>query len=124
MVGADTHSDVNLLLLILALAILTSRSSEAILLARDSLDFLDDWLEDISIIVRVLVLQHANQALEAHTCINNVHWERFERTVSLAVVLHEHDVPDFDDLRVILVYQLTAWHLSLLLWSTRIHVNL
>ena len=124
MVGADTHSDINLLLLILALAILTSRSSEAILLARDSLDFLDDWLEDISIIVRVLVLQHANQALEAHTCIDNVHWEWFERTVSLAVVLHEHDVPDFDDLRVILVYQLTAWHLSLLLWSSRIHVNL
>ena len=124
MVGANTHSDINLLLLILALAILTCRSSEAILLARDSLDFLDDWLEDICIIVRVLVLQHANQALEAHTCIDNVHWERFERTVSLAVVLHEHDVPDFDDLRVILVNQFAAWHLSLLLWSTRIHVNL
>ena len=118
MVGANTHSDVDLLLLILTLTILTSRSSEAILLARDSLDFLDDWLEDICIIVRVLVLQHANQALEAHTCIDNVHWEWFERTISLAVVLHEHDVPDFDDLWVIFVYQLTAWHLSLLLWST------
>ena len=123
MVGTYTHSDVDLLLLILTFTILTCRSSEAILLARDSLDFLDDWLEDICIIVRVLVLQHANQALEAHTCIDNVHWEWFERTISLAVVLHEHDVPDFDDLWVILVNQFTAWHLSLLLWSTGIHVD-
>ena len=124
MVGADTHGDVDLLLFILTLAILTGRSSETILLARDSLDFLDDWLEDICIIVRVLVLQHANQALEAHTGIDDVHREWFERTVSLAVVLHEHDVPDLDHLWVVLVYQLTAWHLSLLLRSTRVNMDL
>ena len=33
-----------------------------------------------SIIVRVLVLQHANQALEAHTCIDNVE-SRIRKTV-------------------------------------------
>ena len=73
MVCADTHGDVNLLLLVLALAVLAGRCSKTVFLARECFDFLDDGLEDIRVIVGVLVLQHAHQAFEAHTCIDDVH---------------------------------------------------
>ena len=43
------------------------------------------------------------KAFKAHTGINHLSWQRFERTVGFAVVLHKHQVPYFDYLRVTLV---------------------
>ena len=111
MVGNDTHRHIHRLRL-------------AILLARKASDSLNGRLEDISIVVRVLTLQRTHEALEAHTRIDYIHRKRLQRTVGLAVVLHKHDVPDLDHLRIILVDQLTARHLGLLLGCTRIQMDL
>ena len=110
-VCAYAHSHVGLLLL-------------AVLHAGDGLLLLDDRLEDVGVVVGVLALHSAHEALEAHTGIDNVHRQRNERAVSLALVLHEHDVPDLDNLRVVLVHEFTSGHLSLLLRCTRVEVNL
>ena len=110
-VSAYTHSHVSLLVY-------------AILQTGDVLLLLDDGLEDVGIVVRVLALHGANKTLEAHTCIDNVHWKRNERAVGLALVLHEHDVPDLDNLGIVLVYEFASGSLSLLLGSTRVEVNL
>ena len=64
------------------------------------------------------------QTLETHTSINDVHRQRLQRTVSLAVELHEHDVPYLYDLWVVLVYQLSSGHLCLLLGGTAVKVYL
>jgi len=124
MVGDDTHGDVYFLLLVGSLAVGSRRCGETIALARVDLDFADDGLEDVGIVVRVLALQHAHQSLEAHAGVDDVHAERFERAVRLAVELHEHDVPYLDDLRIILVYQRTAGHQRFLLGRTRVYMDL
>ena len=111
MVGTYTHSDVGIFLL-------------TILHAAHLLLSLDDRLEDVGIIVRVLALKHAYQALKAHTGIDDVHGQLLQRAVGLAVILHEYEVPDLDDLWVVHVYQLATGLLSLLLRSTAIYVNL
>ena len=90
----------------------------------NSLLFLDDWLEDVGVVVGVLVLHGTNKTLEAHTGINNVHRQRNERAIGLALVLHEHDIPNLDNLWVVLVYEFTSWSLSLLLGCTRVEMNL
>ena len=76
---------------------------------------LDDGLEDVGIIVGLLALDGTHQTFESHTSINNIHAKRFQMAVSLTLVLHEHDVPYLDDLRVVLVYKFTSGHLCLLL---------
>ena len=74
----------------------------------------------------MLALQHADQALEAHTRVDDVHGEFLQRAVGLAVELHEHEVPYLDNLWVVLVHKVTtadAAGLALSLW-TGINVNL
>ena len=94
--------------------------------ARDLLLSLDDGLEDVGVVVRVLALQHAHQALEAHAGVDDVHGELLQRAVGLAVELHEHEVPYLDDLRVVLVDEVTAADATglALLGRTAIDVNL
>ena len=74
----------------------------------------------------MLALHHANQTLEAHTGIDDVHAQLFERAVGFAVELHEYQVPYLDDLWVVLVYQFatTLAAGSLLLGGTRVNMNL
>ena len=73
----------------------------------------------------MLALQHAHQALEAHARVDDVHRQLLQRAISLTVVLHEHEVPDLDDLRVVLVHQLTTgFAILLLLGGTRVYMNL
>ena len=84
----------------------------------------DKRLEDVGIVVRVLALEHAHQALEAHTGIDNVHGQRLEAAVGLAVELHEHDVPDLDDLRVVLVDKVASGHVATLALGARVDVYL
>ena len=111
MVGNDTHSHVCLFLLTIAETAQVP-------------DGLDDGLEDIGIVVGVLALDGTHEAFEAHTRIDDVHAEGFQMTVSLALVLHEDDVPDFYNLWVVLVDHLTSGHLCLLLGSAAVEVNL
>ena len=89
-VGHDAHRYVHILLL-------------AVFLAGQAGDFLDDRLENIGIIVGMFPLQGAYQTFEAHACIDDVHRELLQRAVCLAVELHEDEVPDFDDLRIVLI---------------------
>ena len=110
-VGTYTHGHVGVLV-------------DSVLHACDGLFLLDDRLEDVGVVVGVLALHGAYKTLESHTGIDNVHWERNERAVSLAFVLHEHDVPYLDNLRVVLVYEFAAWSLCLFFRSARVEVNL
>ena len=50
----------------------------------------DDRLENIRIVVGCLALQSHAEAFESHTGIDHTGWQRFERAVGLAVILHEH----------------------------------
>ena len=109
-VCTDTHSDVDFLLSLISLigpmGFLGLKG--LIRETRELLLHLDDGLEDVSIVVGVLTLQHADQTFEAHTRIDNVHRQRLQRTIGLAVELHEHDVPYLDDLRIVLVHEVAT----------------
>ena len=72
----------------------------------------------------MFALQSTNKTLKSHTGIDNVHRQRFERTISLAVELHEHDIPYLYHLGVVLVDELASRHLGLLFWSAGVEVNL
>ena len=110
MVSNHTHGHINIFFL-------TVRKAGELFL------FLDDGLENIGIVVGVLTLQHAHQAFEAHTRIDDVHRKWFESAIRFAVVLHEYDVPDFDNLGIILVYQLTSRNFCFLFCWTRIDMD-
>ena len=109
-VGYDAHGHVDLLV----------RSvGEAAQLA----DFADDGLEHVGVVVGVLALHDADQALKAHPGVDDAVGQRFERAVGLAVVLHEYQVPYFYDLRVVLVDELRAGHGRFLLFGARVNVD-
>ena len=124
-VGADTHGDIDVVLLFADRVDLLFLEGE-ILQSRDVLLCLDDRLEDIGVVVGVLPLHHTNQTLKAHTRVDDIHGEFFEGTVCLAVKLHEHEVPYLDDLRVVLVDEFTPRLAGgcFLLWGTGVYVYL
>ena len=95
MIGNNTHCYIHILCL-------------AILLTAQLTNLLDDRLEYVCIVVRVLALKSTNKTLEAHASIDNLCRKTLERTVSFTVVLHEHKVPDLDYLWVILIYKLST----------------
>ena len=73
----------------------------------------------------MLTLQHTDEALEAHTCINDVHRQLFQRAVGLAVILHKDEVPYLNDLRIVLIHQLAAGlAVLLLILRTAVHMDL
>ena len=80
MVGTDTHGDVDLLLgLIISIGPIGLMGLICLIgKASNLLLHLDDGLEDVGIVVGVLTLQHTDQALEAHTRIDDVHRELFQ----------------------------------------------
>ena len=106
-VGADAHGDVDVVLLLCDGSLLLFLKRH-VLQSGNLLLGLDDGLEDVGVVVRVLALHHADETLEAHAGIDDVHRQGLQRTVGLAVELHEHDIPDLDDLRVVLIHQLTT----------------
>src|SRR4051812_5100243 len=57
---------------------------------------LDQVLEKIDLIVRVLALQHRGDALETHAGIHRGPGQRIHVAPLVAVVLHEDEVPDLD----------------------------
>ena len=64
--------------------------------------------EHVGVVVAVLALQHGAEALEAHAGVDVAGGQRLQVAVGEALVLHEHEVPDLDDVRVGLVHQLAA----------------
>jgi hypothetical protein len=73
---------------------------------RDFLDLLKQRCEDVGVVVGHLLLQQADQALEAHASVDVLVRQRSQRPVGFAVVLHEDVVPDLDDLGVVCVDEL------------------
>ena len=86
----------------------------AILAACHVAQHLDEWLENVSVVVGCLALECAHEAFEAHACIYNFGRKAFEASVGLAVELHEDEVPYLDDLRMVFVDKFTSWCLCLL----------
>ena len=97
-VGEDAHGHVGL-------------HGLAIFNARHLRNLLNQWLEYVGVVVGGLALQHAHEALEAHARIDVLGGQFHQVAVGHAVVLHEHKVPDFNHLRVVLVHQVAACNL-------------
>ena len=123
-VGHYADGDVDLLLSVGALAVGSFGEGVAVFLAREVLDLGDDGREDVGVVVGTLALHEAHQALEAHARIDDVHLQRLQAAVGLAVILHEHDVPNLDNLRMVLVDQFLARHLGLLFLRAEVDVDL
>ena len=64
--------------------------------------------EDVGVIVAVLALEHGAEALEAHARVDVAGGQRLQVAVGHALILHEHEVPDLDHVRVGLVDQVPA----------------
>ena len=84
----------------------------------------DKRLEHVGVVVRLLALESHAKALKAHTGVDNLCRESFERAVGFVVVLHEHEVPDFDNLRVACIHQLAAGLCSTFSLVAEVDVNL
>ena len=133
MVGTDAHSNVDFFLGLISLIGPIGLISLIGLMgliglireAGELLLHLNDRLEDVGIVVGVFTLQHAYQTLKAHTGVDDIHRQRLQRAVGLAVELHEHDVPYLDNLRVVFVDQFAPSRTVLLLFlGTAVDVNL
>ena len=111
MIGDDAHGDVGLL--VLAVGAMT-----------DLADLLQHRLEDIGVVVRGLTLDGTHETLEAHAGIDDLLCQGLQGTVRFAVELHEDDIPDLDDLRVVLINQLASGHFGAFLGRTAVHVDL
>ena len=92
MVGDDAHGHIHLFVL-------------AVGEAAEFANLADVRLENVGIVVRVLALHDAHKTLESHTRVDDLCRQGLKRAVGLAVVLHEYEVPDFDNLGIILVHQ-------------------
>ena len=106
-VSTDTHSHIDVILLFCDGSLLLFLKGY-IFQSCQLLLSLYDWLEHICIIVRVLTLQHTDEAFKTHTRIDDVHGEFLETSISLTVKLHKHEVPYFNYLGIILVHQLAT----------------
>ena len=111
MVGDNTHSDIRLRIF-------------AVGATADRTDTTQHRLEDVGVVVRGLALDRTHETLEAHTGIDHFLSQRLQRTVCLAVILHEDDVPYLNHLRVVFVDQLPSRHFGALFGRTAVHVDL
>jgi hypothetical protein len=71
-------------------------------------DLFKDGQEDVGIVVGSPVLDGGDQSLEAHTGINVFGWKRAKGPVVFAVELDEDVVPDFQDIRIVLVDKMSG----------------
>ena len=83
----------------------------------------DDGLEHVRVIVGCFPLQGHAEAFEAHAGIDDAGREGFEASVSLAVILHEDEVPDFDDLRMVVVHQVTSGNFGTFFSRTEVNMD-
>ena len=96
----------------------------AVFLARHRGDTADRGLENIGVVIRFLALQDHAQALEAHARIDIACRKLLQRTVGLAVELHENEVPDLDHLRMAHIDHLAARLQGDLRLVAQVEVNL
>ena len=71
----------------------------------------------------MFTLQGTNQTFKAHTCINHIHRQFFQRAVSFAVKLHKDQIPDLNYLWIIFIDQFTSGNFRLFFRSTRIQMD-
>jgi len=64
-------------------------------------------LEAVDVVIRMHVLQHRGDALQPHAGIHRRLGQRMQHALLVAVVLHEHVVPDLDE--AVAVFAGTAW---------------
>ena len=84
----------------------------------------DEAAEHVGVIIGFLALEHHAEALEAHARVDALRRQRLEVAVGLAVVLHEHEVPDLDDLVIVGVHEFTAGNLRDFLVGAEVDVDL
>ena len=65
-------------------------------------------LEQVDLVVRVDVLQHGTDALQAHAGIHTRRRQRVQHTICSAVELHEHVVPDLD-VAIAIFFRAAGW---------------
>ena len=110
MVGNHAHSDIHFFILTVSLVAKCS-------------DFFNNRLENVGIVIRSLALNSHTQTFEAHTGIDMTSGQRFQRSVGLAVELHEHEVPDFNYLRMTFVHQAKTVYQSAFAVGTKVDMN-
>merc|ERR1712130_512606 len=70
----------------------------------DLLDASEELLEQINLVIGLLVLENRDETLQTHTGINVASGELLQRTALLLTdELHEHQVPDLNHKRIVLV---------------------
>ena len=111
MVCDDAHGDVHILFL-------------TVFVPRQFTNLAQHRLEHVRIIVRGLALNGTHQTLETHARVNHFLCQRLQAAVCFAVVLHEHDVPNLNHLRMVFVHQLASGNLGFLLIAAAVHMNL
>ena len=80
----------------------------AVAVAGNLPDLGEQAAEDVGIVVAVLALEHAAEALESHSGVDVVCREALKVAVGHPLVLHEHEVPDLYHVRVGLVDQVAS----------------
>ena len=111
MVSNNAHGDIGILIF-------------SILCAGQLANLIKHRLEDIGVVVRLFALNGAYQTLKAHTGINHFLRQWFERAVGFAIILHEDDVPNLNDLWMVFVHHLAAGDFGFFLFGAAVHVNL
>ncbi len=111
MVG--NHSDGHIHLLALAISV-----------AREARNGGNQRCKHIGVVVRLLALQSHAQALKTHTGVDHLSRQRLQRAVGLAVILHEHKVPNLNHLRIVLVHQRSAVYSCAFLIASEVYMNL
>ena len=111
MVGHYAHGNINVLVV-------------TVFLAAHLTQLADERLEHVGIIIGFLALQGHTQALQSHTRINHLVGQGLKAAVNLAVVLHEHEVPDLDDQGMILIDQRSTGQGGLFFLAAQVDVNL
>ena len=110
MVGDYAHGHVNV-------------GVSAVFLVGQLRDFLNQRGEYVGIVVRCLALQGHAQTFEAHAGVDDLCGQGNQRAVGQAVVLHEHEVPDFDYLGMVVVHEACAVDFGAFAVGTQVDVD-
>ena len=84
---------------------------------------LQKWLEYVGIVVWSFALYSHAKTLKAHTCVDYFVRKWLERTISFAVVLHEHVVPNLNHLWVVAIHKVATIDLCALCIWTKVDMN-
>ena len=95
-----------------------------ILVSGEGFHLADEAGEDVRLVVAFLVLENHAQALEAHARVDVLGGKGLQVAVGLALILHEHQVPDFNHIVIVRVHQLAAGNFGNFLVRAQVDVNL